>query len=793
MSIRWISGVLGDGVAIPDGEIVTLVDESFEAGFGTMVTPGSDEPAEAWSRGNGATPTTSTGPDGGSDPNNRSVNPALFYAFTEGTPAGGGIGPQRTYTMETREFDAGLVGLSTLTFDLHMRFGSQGGIADGTLFIEGWNGSAWSQISNSITGSQQSSADVAYQPSTNFGIYTSSGFANSDFKFRFRMVTGAQSNNYDTAVDNIRVDGPGADLPDPPDPNPVDARALAFNTGLRRLHVSQSSTPPVDGSTPNQTFTNLQTALNALQAGDVLTIGAGNYFGRFNRSNLQGSVNNPVWIAEEVLGTVQILDVEVAAFNGNQNWAGPFGAGNDRYTANLGDTYMCAHDGDFLPKYSSVGVLDAATASGQNKPVQGCAVSGNTLHIRLKNAQDPNGQQVIVTASTGNNVVSFSNCANVIWDGCTIQGGGAQSGIVFDTSCTNPTIVNMSTGTSRFLCRVGNDAIVAFCDYSMIGCAAWMRECVALNPGERQRSFFDIVKGDLAIGSNAVYEGGLAVGAGGFNSGTLHRRGSFFKNRMFGVFDGMVLGDFIDSEAFENVFDEIGDDCVSFEDGRNQNEGDRCRFFFNRMRNIYGPAFSHQNEKPSINFVIRNVVEITEPAIFDPEFLIKTNGTDQGAIVRIAHNLLKMVATSGTRNIWTPFGQTGAGTSGGQNITDFINNLVIIPSVSSNSGGVPSNIAANAVVGDASADIFIGTGGVDAGAVEADLDLNSDFTLQASSPARGIGVALPGGFVDPIQSAGANDDAGPFPFGFDPGPDWPRPFTPTFSTDLPPRWTSPGA
>jgi hypothetical protein len=47
--------------------------------------------------------------------------------------------------------------------------------------------------------------------------------------------------------------------------------------------------------------------------------------------------------------------------------------------------------------------------------------------------------------------------------------------------------------------------------------------------------------------------------------------------------------------------------------------------------------------------------------------------------------------------------------------------------------------------------------------------------------------------TDPIVDAGANDDAGPFPDGFDPGVDWPRPFAETYNIeDLPSRWTSPG-
>lgn len=184
---------------------VTLVSEDFQGTVGSwnLNTPGVDEPQTAFSRDEDATPTSSTGPSGGSNPANRAATAGNGYAFTE---ASGVAGP---WSMESPDLDASL-GTITLTFDLHMRFGSLGGIGDGTLTIQGWNGTAWSTISSTIVGSQQTAAADAWLASTGFGTYDSTGFSNVDFKFRFLFTKGTNVNdaNYDCSIDNVLIVGP---------------------------------------------------------------------------------------------------------------------------------------------------------------------------------------------------------------------------------------------------------------------------------------------------------------------------------------------------------------------------------------------------------------------------------------------------------------------------------------------------------------------------------------------------------------------------------------------------------
>ena len=176
------------------------------------------------------------------------------------------------------------------------------------------------------------------------------------------------------------------------------------------------------------------------------------------------------------------------------------------------------------------------------------------------------------------------------------------------------------------------------------------------------------------------------------------------------------------------------------------------------------------------------------------EFLIKTIRTQPGSNVRYAHNYLEHFGTAGTRSPWYPFSTPA--NSGGDEIDTFVNNIVVFPGnvnpTLPQSAGSPGNANGNAFVGPNSEPSIQGGAGVFAGTQKADLDLNADFTLQASSPARNIGVGLPSGFEDPLGGQN-NDDAGPFPFNFSPGADWPRPAVLAFDLDsTPPRWTSPG-
>lgn len=601
-------------------------------------------------------------------------------------------------------------------------------------------------------------------------------------EFNFRSI---RSNTLDISIvgDDILIDDPGT---------PGNLRSVAFNTGLRRLHVSKGGAAPLDGSTPDLSFSTIQAALNVMLAGDVITIGAGEYRERPSITGRSGTVAEPIWIAAEVPGTVVVSDAWFAAKDGTQSWTLE-NAGTGRYSAAHVDVWGGVHNGNFLPRYSSIAVLEASSVDGRTKPEQGLTFTGGRVHIILKSAANPNGQSILITETTGRDTIDFNNCDNIIVDGLEVEGAGNGTGIDFDNASANVTITNCRSQTARFAFKGASDLICTWSDYSYAGFSAWMRETVTLNGG-LGAAFFDIVKGDLADGANPKYEGSLAI-AGEFGDASTHFDALFEFNRCFGVFDGFRFGEWQDSECSSCLFVETGDDCVEFEDNRNANHGKNNRLFFCKAVNPHGPFTSHQNPVAAVHDTIRNVVQITEEAFFKPQFLIKSNQVAVGSNIRFAHNYFENFSTSGTRSPWYPFSTPA--NSGGDEIDHFVNNIVVFPGAISPSipqaGGSPGNANGNALVNDTSEIDLQGAGGVFAGTAKADMDVNSDFTLQSGSPARGIGVSLPAGMVDPITDGTAQDDAGAHLFGADIGPDWPRPNALSFNlATLPSRWTSPG-
>ena len=220
--------------------------------------------------------------------------------------------------------------------------------------------------------------------------------------------------------------------------------------------------------------------------------------------------------------------------------------------------------------------------------------------------------------------------------------------------------------------------------------------------------------------------------------------------------------------------------------------------YFEKFINPHGPVISHQNDGAATHEVIRCLVEIREGTIFRPNNMIKTIRTEPGSTIRHAHWYMEHFGTTDTRSPWYPFSTPT--NSGGDEIDTFLNNIVVFegdenPDFDSQSGGFPGTIDGNAWVGSVA---------------EANIPRhqrrvcrhgeNRPRSEQPTSPCRA--PARRATSARRCQAASRtrspipvpNDDAGPFPFGFNPGANWPRPETLTFKLDeLPSRWTSPGA
>lgn len=248
-------------------------------------------------------------------------------------------------------------------------------------------------------------------------------------------------------------------------------------------------------------------------------------------------------------------------------------------------------------------------------------------------------------------------------------------------------------------------------------------------------------------------------------------------------------------DVHDNVFFFCRDDAYQAENDRFAVGADDINVHDNLFFNCFNDS-SHQNN--NINGTHRHYrnVHLWDDTDFDlPDSNVhKMISTPATCDVFIYHNTYILdygASVGGDLRLWADFSTATA-----DRIINFFNNVIVIPrDLSDGSGPNPEAITNNAVVGPSSgvASFLTGGGGVFAGTATADMDLNADFSLQGSSLAVGIGRSLPGGLPDSRVGAGVNDDAGAFPLGETPGPDWPRSKNVTFSDSTPPRWTNPGA
>lgn len=817
-----LCGVLSQRTQINE----TLNSETFASVVSswTWKTPGTIQAASAWSAGNGNTPTVFGGPAGGGAPSTGAIEAANQYAYTEASGAAG-TGP---FTLESPVFDAG-AGTLTLTFQAHLAFYSNGTTeplvsTDGTLTVQGWNGSAWVNVGSAITGTKQVSAltdataaaaeaaAMAYLPSSAFGTYTSSGFSNPDFQFRFRFVKGISVDvaHYDCAIDNVKILGPaGAVIVQPPPP--ADSRTAALATGLGTIFVSPTGNDGNNGQTLATAKRTIQAGVNALQTGFVLRIQDGVYREVVTCSNKSG-----VWIAAENPGKVRISNYWKEAEEGTVVWTN-LGNGVFRSTKPTGNRAWAGHDGtDFLFPYLNEADLRATTITAQDnqvggpttvtKPTYGMATNsgGNQIFVRLRGNANPQGKPIFITNDFKKTLMFMNNCDNSIVDGISYEGAGDTQALEWDLNCANPTVRNCTFDLCRHGVRYRSNMILEWDNYKYTGFAKFSQDVYSLD-GRAANGTFVLCKGyynaattgNISGGGagNAVLEGSHAMqsGAGNIPVNVVEEFCLIDE-----CFDGCRIGDCNNSVVRFCVFLENRDDCIQVESSAGHPASgieihdcymkDSFRYISHQEDSINGDSFVHHN-------------------IFDMSTLLSTPTSSQ---------FLKMISSppecdafyynnvflidlgqnsGGSFQIWSDFGGATA-----DEIENFYNNAVIIPRELTNGGGPnPKSIQNNVVVGPSSgtASFLTVNGGVFAGTARADMELNADFSPISGSPVIGPGRALISGHPNSVRldtgASRSSSTVGVFNLGEVPGAAWPRPHELTFDLTVPSRWTSPGA
>ena len=793
MARRVFNGVLAREIAA-----LTSNSETFSAGFGAWSTPGVEADAGdfAWTfNAEGGVLTAGTGPDGGANPSTGAIETTgNGYAYTESN----GISQnadESPYALESPQLDASQFTF-TLKFQLHAHWNSAN---NATFRVQGYNGTSWQNIGPAVTSRLQAAKTEAYVASDTIGTFDSSGFSNPDFRFRFLLekeTVGGDRFQYDTAVDNIAITSVGGTLPG----------SLGYNTGLRRVFVATTGSNANDGLSASTPLRTIQAALNIAQPGDVISVADGVYREKLGLSNFAGTTDLPLWIVAENRGQVRISNLFQEADEGTAIWTL---VSDDVYrTTRTNRPYIGSANGEFLMAFKTEADLRAASitapsdiAGGANvtvtKPDYGFAYddASDTIFVRLKDRSDPNGQSVKLTADFAAAVFNLDNADNVIIDGFVVEGSGSTSAIDFDVNCANPTVRNCQFTYCRHGVRAPSNTIIEYCTYQYVGLSQWARDLFALD-GLADNGVFVLVKGyynGTTVGGNAgdaLLEGSLDFA---LNFATAPTNNLIDNCVMGPAFDGSRLGESIQSTCQNSIFFECFDDGLNFDGATNHpsdgNEVHDCRFI-----DCFRDISFQESTLNGDGFVYRNLFERTDPDVALRGASLKTLQTPATWESFIYHNtwIADYDPPLGlSLQIWDGFGGSTA-----DRISNFYNNIVIfdgdnlaVPTT------VPQSIERNAAVGTSSGNVstFTPNGGVFAGTAIADMQLNADRSLQAGSPAVGIGRSLVAGNPDSRVAAGANDDAGAFPLGETPGLNWPRPLALTFTNALPGRWTSPGA
>lgn len=783
------------------GSTVTLQSEDFDTDLGNIVTPGDDaEPnAGAWVRvAEGGTPSSGTGPAGGSNPANQQVE-VTGNGYLVAESGSGDVSP---LTFESDTFDASL-GLLVATFDFHAHVNTANNC---TFTVRGWNGSAWINLGTQVFGGVQTTENDDYILSTSFGTYNSQGFSNADFKFGVKLdkeTVDGDRFQYDVAIDNWlvrRVPSTGQSS---------GTRAEAILNGLRTIFVSKTGSDSNDGlseSTPKLTG---QAAFDIAQAGDSIIFENGIWDEELTLSDISATAQIPILIAARNPGQAIIANVWTQARDTpNGLWTNE---GNGVYSASRSQRPYMGYDpvaGDFLFYYDSQDDLEAETITafsaiaGSNrtitKPPYGFAFDNNRVYVRLRNNANPNNQSLLITADFSTILLTVDNCDNYIFDGLKFIGAGNVRAVEQSSNSTFGTWVNCVFEMCRHGIRTRANTYLYWCTFQYLGYDRWRRDVLALD-GKLDYGPFVLAKG--------YYTGALTGTGGGFGNANLEGSIDYGFNtspptenvtidfcKLGPVFEGCRLGEQNNSVVKNCVIVECGDDGIQNE-GPLDHPSDNNEIHDCLFRNNFRDVSRQGDDIDGVSYLYRCIMEHTESDVQIPNSYalkyILTTPESEDFIYHCIFNFDAGVSSGGSQRVWTDFG----GSSSADEIERFFNNICIFPRDFSNgSGGDPQIIENNVTVGPSAGNVSLltGTGGVYAGNDISDLDINADYTLQGTSPAKNAGRSLPGGLPDSRVGGTANDDAGVFIPGEIVPAEWPRPTALTYTDEVPRNWTQPG-
>ena len=578
------------------------------------------------------------------------------------------------------------------------------------------------------------------------------------------------------------------------DNRPAIPADLGFDSGSRRVFVNGATgSDSNDGLSSGTAKETIQGGVNIAQAGDVITVADGTY-APWALSNVSGTASERIWLVAENRGQVIVSNMWAAALAGTEVWADE---GGGTWSATHGNFYVGSYDpGDgakMLFHFDSQASLEATTVEGIDHPGYGLAHETGTVYIRLPGGADPNNETIYITDSETQILADFNNCDYWIIDGFVFQGAGTTWAIDFDSSSESPIIRNCVAEYSRGLARIPDNTLMEWCEYTFPGQDRYIVDLIVLN-GDTSSGFFDLVKDHYASGGNALLEGGMYE-----TSSNPSENCEFRYCYIHEVFDGERAGCCNNSKSHHNRYERNADNDVEFEHFASTSPAENLEHYCCLHLDPYDAPLSHQDataaqDMRGPHYIYRNVVSFTL-ARSHPFALIKNRRLHPTLFTEIAyyHNWLERGdgSSSGFGTIeWIWWDANDAD----QN-SDFItlqNNIIIAEGGITESAGDDPVSLNNALVNTGDYAAARGTNGIYLGTSRDDVVATPNFTLKPDSPVRRLASAVDPAWPDNSDLAGisnAADDIGCFPYGYQPGKDWPRPGERLFDTNPPAAWT----
>jgi hypothetical protein len=369
-----------------------------------------------------------------------------------------------------------------------------------------------------------------------------------------------------------------------------------------------------------------------------------------------------------------------------------------------------------------------------------------------------------------------STTPSIIIDGLRFQGSGLH-GLRFDDDSYFPTVRNTVFEHCINGVRLPDDSLVEWSEYGYPGLRAFAELVYAANPDHDPDAIFHLF-GDYHTREGTmplIMDGCLATA---FWQVAPSVRCEFRYNLIHEAFDGEKLGLFDDSESHHSVYMYNYDNHMEFEAWPESFHTENLAMHHSLLLACPGGAVGHQGDNiVGPHHVYRNVIDGYDHVGMDGWTQIKSYADGATGGMYYYNNVVR--AGDGAL-FWLS-----------REHLVFRNNIFVFDDLADlEDPYVPLdsdyNLLVNLVdepwIRGVDHGIYLGDAIADVGFTDY---LQLDYGLTAGSPAIDQGVPIPGYTDDVIDGL---PDMGAFELGDDPGTDWPRPRTTTFTCDPPERW-----